>query len=118
MEFDHSLISHLQGPEMMPMGSILGRPSIADHGNIVAARLLPIQTDEWEIPETEITVFKDQPLGEGCFGRGYKGLLMGHSLQNRPRGNFRPPIFSVTCPVAIKQLKCELISMMGVHLLW
>ena len=118
MEFDHSLISHLQGPEMMPMGSILGRPSIADHGNIVAARLLPIQTDEWEIPETEITVFKDQPLGEGCFGRVYKGLLMGHSLQNRPRGNFRPPIFSVTCPVAIKQLKCELISMMGVHLLW
>lgn len=89
------------------MGNMFGRTAI-DHGGTVAQPLLPNlnQTDEWEILETEIAVFKDQPLGEGCFGRVYKGLLMGHSLQNRPKGNFRPPIFSLTCPVAIKQLKC------------
>ena len=92
---------------MMPMGNMLGRTAI-DLGGSVTQPL--IQTDEWEIPETEITVFKDQPLGEGCFGKVYKGLLMGHSLQNRPKGNFRPPIFSVTCPVAIKQLKCMPLS--------
>jgi hypothetical protein len=90
---------------MGTMGTIFGRTTIADRDGGAARPL--IQTDEWEIPETEITVFKDQPLGEGCFGRVYKGLLMGHSLQNRPRGNFRPPIFSVTCPVAVKQLKCK-----------
>ena len=92
---------------MMPMGNVFGQTTV-DHGNTFAhINHSHIQVDEWEIPETEIILFKDQPLGEGCFGKVYKGLLMGHSLQNRPRGNFRPPIFSLTCPVAIKQLKCK-----------
>ena len=78
-----------------------------DRSRLVPPNYSNIQTDEWEIPENEISIFKDEPLGEGCFGKVYKGLLMGQSIQKRPSGTFRLPIFSLTCTVAIKQLKSK-----------
>ena len=91
---------------MMPMGKG-GSHRVKDHGPFFFINHTHTQVDEWEIAEDEITVFKDQPLGEGCFGKVFKGMLMGQSLKNRPKGNFRPPIFSLTCTVAVKQLKSE-----------
>ena len=97
---------------MMPMVKppIIGSRRIKDRNRFIHINYHHTQVDEWEIPESEIAIFKDQPLGEGCFGKVFKGTLKGHALQKRPKGKFRLPAFSLTCTVAVKQLKSELYS--------
>ena len=97
----------------MPVRKSFHGPILKDRNNFVLINYAHNQVDEWEIAEDEISVFKDQPLGEGCFGQVFKGLLIGQSLQNRPKGNFRPPIFSLTCTVAVKQLKSEAMNQLN-----
>ena len=89
------------------MGKTSFGHSVKDRHQFIQVNYSHVRVDEWEIADNEITVLKDQPLGEGCFGKVFKGLLIGQSLQNRPKGSFRPPIFSLTCTVAVKQLKSE-----------
>ena len=92
---------------MMPMGKMTFGHLVKERDQFSLINDFHAQVDEWEVSENDIMVLKDQPLGEGCFGKVFKGMLMGKSLQNRPKGNFRPPIFSLTCIVAVKQLKSK-----------
>ena len=96
-----------KGPEMIPTGKSTFGYLLKERHQYSHINDTHTQVDEWEVAENEIIVLKDQPLGEGCFGQVFKGMLMGKSLQNRPKGNFRPPGFSLTCTVAVKQLKSK-----------
>ena len=62
-----------------------------------------LKTDEWEIPFGNVIV--EEELGEGCFGMVYKGAVKG------PIPNSKTMATSICKIVAVKFLKCKLMSM-------
>lgn len=70
--------------------------------------LVPILSDEWEIPRDELKVFDKEPLGKGCFGEVHKGILAGQTTTKRSVfGTTRSSRFSLACTVAVKKLKSK-----------
>jgi len=69
--------------------------------------LVPILSDEWEIPRDELKVFDKEPLGKGCFGEVHKGILAGQTTKRSVLGTTRSSRFSLACTVAVKKLKSK-----------
>lgn len=78
--------------------------------------LVPILSDEWEIPRDELKVFDKEPLGKGCFGEVHKGLLAGQTTRKSVLGTTRSSRFSLACTVAVKKLKSKNCILMLRHL--
>ena len=58
--------------------------------------------DKWEIPSNEIII--KELLGEGAFGKVYKGVVKCPIISPKRHASMKKSIFT---SVAIKQLKCE-----------
>ena len=57
--------------------------------------------DNWEIPASEIIM--EDPLGEGAFGKVYKGVIKCPIVNPKVHSSMKN---SICTPVAIKLLKC------------
>ena len=62
----------------------------------------PQSLDKWEIPSNEIII--KELLGEGAFGKVYKGVVKCPIISPKRHASMKKSIFT---SVAIKQLKCE-----------
>ena len=94
-------------PAFDPMRAANRRPSPV---------LVPILSDEWEIPRDELKIFDKEPLGKGCFGEVHKGLLAGQTTRKSVLGATRSTRFSLACTVAVKKLKSKNCILMLQHL--
>lgn len=79
--------------------------------------LVPILSDEWEIPRDELKVFDKEPLGKGCFGEVHKGILAGQTTKKSVLGTTQSSRFSLACTVAVKKLKSKNCVLMLWHLI-
>ena len=59
------------------------------------------KADNWELPNENIVLMDEEPLGEGCFGVVHRGIVKGPVLRSRTMKN------TICLNVAIKFLKSE-----------
>lgn len=81
------------------------------HGSIshwpISSLFLSLPQDPWEIMPDDITIYDDMPLGKGCYGEVYKGVLKGQRQRAGSRKGSRQPRVSLTSIVAVKKLHSE-----------
>ena len=71
---------------------------------------IALSRDAWEVLPDELNVFEDFPLGKGCYGEVYKGILMGRRHRFGSKRGVRSPRYSLTNTVAVKRLQGECLS--------
>ena len=92
-------ITSMQGPEWIPM-------SLANKFSLQHARSHTL-TDKWELFPEEINISKGNPLGTGCFGVVYKGVVRRQTVSAGQNSMRKKRLAKLALPhaVAIKTLK-------------
>ena len=79
---------------------MFGNVSFGLRDTTLPSNATPQTADDWEVPPSDIIM--DQLLGEGAFGKVYKGFLRGPVTCSKVKPNYRN---AVHVNVAIKLLK-------------
>lgn len=74
----------------------------------IANLFLALPQDPWEITADDLTIYEDMPLGRGCYGEVYKGVLKGRKQRAGSRKGRNQPRLSLTSIVAVKRLPSEI----------